>query len=50
MIFAVLGPLQFMAPLRRRFPKIHRITGRIFLPAAIFNGVVAFTISVTFPM
>ncbi len=49
-IFAVLGPLQFMAPLRRRLPKLHRITGRIFLPAAIFNGLVAFTISLTFPM
>lgn len=49
-VFAVLGPLQFVAPLRRRFPLAHRISGRLFLPVALFNGIAAFTISLTFPM
>lgn len=49
-IFAVLGPLQFVGPLRRRFPKVHRISGRIFLPVAIVNGIAAFVMSLTFPM
>ena len=38
-VFAVLGPLQFVGPLRRRFPRVHRISGRIFLPVAILNGI-----------
>lgn len=49
-IFAVLGPLQFIGPLRRKFPKVHRISGRIFLPVAILNGIAAFVMSLTFPM
>ena len=38
-VFAVLGPLQFMSPIRRRFPLAHRISGRIFLPFGIISGV-----------
>lgn len=49
-IFAVLGPLQFVGPLRRRFPRVHRISGRIFLPVAILNGIAAFVMALTFPM
>ncbi len=49
-IFAVLGPLQFAAPLRRKFPKAHRISGRIFLPVALVSGVFGLTMSVSFPM
>jgi hypothetical protein len=49
-LFAVLGPLQFVAPLRRRFPLVHRISGRIFLPVAIVCGLYALTISLSFPM
>lgn len=50
MIFAVLGPLQFAAPLRRRFPLVHRLSGRIFLPIGILAGVAAFLISLSFPV
>ncbi len=49
-VFAVLGPLQFAAPLRRRFPMAHRISGRIFLPVGILSGVAGLTMSVSFPM
>jgi len=48
-IFAVLGPLQFAAPLRRTFPVVHRISGRIFLPVGIVCGLYALTISLSFP-
>ena len=49
-IFAVLGPLQFVAPLRRRFPVAHRISGRVFLPIGIISGIAGLTMSVSFPM
>ncbi len=50
LIFAVLGPLQFVAPLRRKFPLIHRISGRIFLPVGIVSGVAAFAMGLSFPV
>lgn len=50
LVFAVLGPLQFMAPLRRRFPLVHRMSGRLFLPVGILSGVAAFAITLSFPM
>ncbi len=49
-VFAVLGPLQFVAPLRRRFPLAHRISGRIFLPTAIACGIAAVTMAWSFPV
>ena len=49
-LFAVLGPLQFAAPLRRKFPKVHRISGRIFLPVGIVCGIYALAMSLSFPM
>jgi uncharacterized membrane protein len=50
MVFAVLGPLQFAAPLRTRFPKIHRISGRVFLPFGIMSGVAALVMGLSFPV
>lgn len=50
LVFAVLGPMQFMSPIRDRFPKIHRISGRIFLPFAIASGVAALLMGLTFPV
>jgi uncharacterized membrane protein len=50
LVFAVFGPLQFVAPLRRRIPKLHRISGRIFLPAGILSGVGAFVMTLSFPI
>jgi uncharacterized membrane protein len=49
-VFSVLGPLQFAAPVRRRFPLAHRISGRIFLPLAILNGIAAFLMTLSFPV
>jgi uncharacterized membrane protein len=49
-LFAVLGPLQFMSPIRQRAPRIHRMTGRIFLPIAILCGGAALVIGFRFPM
>lgn len=49
-VFAILGPLQFVAPVRRRFPLAHRISGRLFLPVAILNGIAAFVITLSFPV
>jgi hypothetical protein len=45
----LLGPFQFVAPLRRRFPAVHRNVGRVYLICVAFGGamgVLAATISV----
>jgi uncharacterized membrane protein len=39
MLFMVLGPLQFVRPLRSRYPLVHRWSGRIFLTASAVVGV-----------
>jgi uncharacterized membrane protein len=49
-LFVILGPLQFVSPIRRRFPLLHRISGRIFLPIGILSGVAAFLITLFFPV
>ncbi len=49
-VFSVLGPLQFMSPVRSRFPLLHRISGRIFLPFGILSGVAALIIGLSFPV
>lgn len=38
-LFMVLGPLQFIGSLRRRYPQVHRWSGRIFLTASVIIGV-----------
>jgi uncharacterized membrane protein len=45
LVFVVLGPLQFMAGLRRRRPALHRWTGRVVLVAALVIGVSALIMS-----
>lgn len=45
----LLGPFQFVAPLRRRFPAVHRNVGRVYLICVALGGtlgVLAATISV----
>lgn len=34
LLFVVLGPLQFMQPIRKRYPILHRISGRVYLIAS----------------
>ncbi|GAA1809488.1 DUF2306 domain-containing protein [Agromyces neolithicus] len=45
----ILGPFQFITPLRTRFPRAHRVTGRIYMICIALGamaGLVAATISV----
>jgi Predicted membrane protein (DUF2306) len=37
-IALLTGPFQFLRPLRRRFPMVHRTLGRIYLSACIIGG------------
>lgn len=34
----LVAPLQFVARLRKRFPRIHRITGRLYVVACVIGG------------
>lgn len=34
----LVAPLQFIARLRKRFPRIHRITGRLYVVACVIGG------------
>ncbi len=49
-LFALLGPLQFMSPIRRRWPALHRATGRVFLPIALLCGLIAVVMGFAFPV
>jgi uncharacterized membrane protein len=35
---ALLGPFQFLRPLRERYPRVHRMTGRVYLAAALVGA------------
>lgn len=48
--FSILGPLQFMSPIRRHAPMLHRVSGRVFLPIAIASGISAVVIGFRFPI
>ncbi|MEM7156588.1 MAG: DUF2306 domain-containing protein [Myxococcota bacterium] len=37
-VFVALGPLQFSASFRRRFPAWHRVAGRVFVAAGLVMG------------
>ena len=50
LLFAVLGPVQFMGAIRRRFPLVHRISGRLFLVIGITSGIAAFLMTLRFPI
>jgi len=49
LLFVTLGPLQFNAGLRARHPTWHRMSGRVFLCAALIIGVSAFVMSFAMP-
>jgi uncharacterized membrane protein len=49
LLFVTLGPLQFDAGLRARHAMWHRVSGRIFLCAALVIGASAFVMSVLMP-
>ena len=45
LLFVTLGPLQFNAGLRSGHPQWHRVSGRVFLCAALTIGITAFVMS-----
>jgi len=49
LLFVTLGPLQFNANLRARHPKWHRVSGRLFLCAALTIGLSAFVMTFAMP-
>lgn len=50
LLFAVLGPLQFLGPIRRRVPLVHRLSGRVIVVIGIAAGISAFVITFRFPI
>ncbi|WP_189418870.1 DUF2306 domain-containing protein [Cellvibrio zantedeschiae] len=48
-LFLVLGPLQFISSIRSRWPKAHRISGRIFIACGFITAVSAIAINIMFP-
>lgn len=49
LLFLVLGPLQFIASVRKRWPKFHRVSGRIFILSGYITAVSAIAINIVFP-
>jgi hypothetical protein len=49
LLFVTLGPLQFNATLRTRHPLWHRVSGRVFLCAALTIGATALVMSFAMP-
>lgn len=45
MLFMVLGPLQFVAGLRSKYPQVHRWSGRVFLIASAIVGISGLTLA-----
>lgn len=46
-VITLLAPVQFITPLRNRFPKVHRVTGRVFVGAAALGAIGGLTYIVT---
>lgn len=49
LLFLVLGPLQFIADIRTRWPRAHRISGRIFIASGFMMAISAIVINIAFP-
>lgn len=48
-IFLILGPLQFVADIRKQMPAFHRWSGRIFILSGFIFAVTAVMINFSFP-
>lgn len=48
-LFGAIGPLQFAGALKRRFGKLHRWSGRIFIIAGVSLGLSSLYLLATFP-
>jgi uncharacterized membrane protein len=49
-LFVILGPMQFMSPIRKHAPRMHRIFGRVYLTIAMFSAIIAIAITFVFPI
>jgi uncharacterized membrane protein len=49
MIFLLLGPLQFIADIRKRWPRFHHWSGRVFILSGVAFAVTALVINFSFP-
>jgi uncharacterized membrane protein len=49
LLFMLLGPFQFSRTIRRKYPKWHRVNGRIFVGCAYVVGISALVMSVAMP-
>ena len=49
LLFTLLGPFQFNRAIRSKYPKWHRINGRIFVACAYVVGISALLMSVAMP-
>jgi uncharacterized membrane protein len=49
LLFMILGPLQFSRTLRARYPRFHRVNGRIFVACAAILGISALLMSLGMP-
>ena len=49
MLFGLLGPLQFAGVLKRRFGRLHRITGRVFVASGLLLGLSSLRLLAGFP-
>lgn len=47
--FCLLGPLQFVRPIRARFPAVHRLSGRIFAVAGLALALSGLRMVAAFP-
>ena len=48
-LFGLLGPLQFAGVLRRRFGRLHKITGRVFVASGLLLGLSSLRLLAEFP-
>ncbi|MDP2285445.1 MAG: DUF2306 domain-containing protein, partial [Pseudohongiella sp.] len=49
-LFMLLGPLQFISSLRKRFPKVHRVSGYVYLLSAVLVALGAAYIGFVLPI
>ena len=48
--FMLLGPVQLTPAIRRRWPAVHRVSGRVFVLSGLLTGISAIAMALTFPV
>ena len=49
-VFMLLGPLQFIPSIRRHWPKLHRVSGRVFIVCGLIAAATGLGVEFTFPL